>query len=434
MNTGKRAIPPRAWPVVLTLFLLPNPLASAQPHDGPREDTPQLWAMLVGIQQYEESLAFPRCRGAASDAAAMAHWLIDTAGWGPDHVLLLSDRDLPTLGFTDPAGLPAYRPPTKANLEWGTRQWLTGKARPGDVVVVFFAGQAVGLMPRPDEPPGRPPRDYLLPVDARASNVDATGWVLGDAIEELASRGHNSIVCLLDTSPAGRVRSPSLLGVPPHAAPADRIVRGISRWQGVTAWIAADDRPSGQAQNGEGVFTMHLLEALGKRQEPRTLLACLDTLRHEEILRRQGLRTAGGFDPSLSLWPTRAMPGPRRDPPLLQRGHADRVTAISFSADGSRMMTASMDSTLRIWHAESGTLVRIWPFVTNGFTCQAVSGDGQLLVGGGGNGDVRFFDLLRETEKSVAGAIPHIGVLDYVAVLPVPSRSDPVVQRWSTRS
>ena len=216
MKTRRPAMSLLAWPTVLGLSLLAWSSAAGQ-QGGSRQGAgarPQVWAMLVGIQQYEEALAFPRCRGAANDAAALAHWLIDTAGWGPDHVLLLSDRDLASLGFTDPARRPEYRRPTRANLDWGARQWLAQRAKPGDVLVVFFAGQAVSLLPRPDETPGWPHRDYLLPVDARAANVDATGWVLGDAIENLAARGDHSVVCLLDTSPAGRTRSPVVLRRP----------------------------------------------------------------------------------------------------------------------------------------------------------------------------------------------------------------------------
>jgi WD40 repeat protein/uncharacterized caspase-like protein len=430
MRTRRPAIAWLAWPVALAFSVMSTSSAAAQREGIPKGTGHQLWAMLIGIQQYEESLAFPRCRGAAADAAALARWLIDTAGWGPDHVLLLSDRDLTTLGFTDPTRRPEYRLPTKANLDWGARQWLAERAKPGDVLVIFFAGQAVGLMPRPDEPPGRPHRDYLLPLDVRAANVDTTGWALGDAIDELAARGRNPIVCLLDTSPAGRIRSPVVLGEPPRVAPGERFLKGISRWQGVTTWIASTVKQSGQTRNGEGLLTKALLEVLGTRLEPCNLQACLDRLRRDPALAKQGFQTLGGFEASLTLWPARAVPGPRRDPPILQRGHADRVTAVAFSADGSRMITASMDSTLRSWHAESGTLLRIWPFVTNGFRCLALSGDGQLLVAGGGNGDVRFFDLQRDSEKSLVGPIPHTGGVDHVAILPVPGRfgvADPKV-------
>ena len=168
-------------------------------------------------------------------------------------------------------------------------------------------------------------------------------------------------------------------------------------------------------------MTKALLEALGTRQEPRNLLACLDRLRREPSLASQGFRTAGGFGPNLTLWPARGTRKPRRDPPILQRGHADRVTGTVFSADGSRMMTASMDSTLRIWHAAAGTLLRVLPSVTNGFRCLALSSDGRLLVAGGGNGDALFFDLQRDSAKTLTGAIPHAGAVDRVAILPVPA-------------
>ncbi len=172
---------------------------------------PRVRAMLVGIERYEEQLAFPRCRGAARDAADLARWLIASAGWAPTSVLLLTDQDPAALGFDGPAVRPLYRQPTKANLDWGARQWLGSEARPGDVLLVFFAGQAIGLPDRPGDRPGQPPRDYLLPVDARAANIEQTGWKLGDAIDDLAKRGEFSIICLLDTSPAGRVRAPGYL-------------------------------------------------------------------------------------------------------------------------------------------------------------------------------------------------------------------------------
>ena len=59
----------------------------------PRGGPPQVWAVLVGIERYEDEVRFPRSRGAARDAVAMARWLIEEAGWGRDHVRLLIDRE-----------------------------------------------------------------------------------------------------------------------------------------------------------------------------------------------------------------------------------------------------------------------------------------------------------------------------------------------------
>ena len=244
----------------------------------------------------------------------------------------MTDQEPAALGFDEPATRPLHRRPTKANLDWGARQWLGSEARPGDVLVVFFAGQAIGLPDRPDDRPGQPPRDYLLPVDAREADVEQTGWRLGDAIDDLARRGEFSIVCLLDTSPAGRVRSPGLLGNPARSAAGERLLRGMVRWPGVTAWLAAAEGPALVTVSGTGVFTSALLEALGTRREPRNLLACLDRLRPRPGLAAQGFRTAGGFGPDLTLWPGDLMPTRPKGEPLLQRGHADRVMAVAFTA------------------------------------------------------------------------------------------------------
>jgi WD40 repeat protein len=381
--------------------------------------------MVIGIERYEEQLAFPRCRGAARDAAELARWLIVSAGWGPKSVLLLTDHGPAELGFDDPAGRPVHRRPTKANLDWGARQWLGSEARPGDVLVVFFAGHALGFPDRPDDRPGQPPRDYLLPVDARAADVDQTGWKLGDAIDDLARRGEFSIVCLLDTSPAGRVRSPGLLGNPARSAPGEQLLRGVVRWPGVTAWLASAEGPARETADGTGVFTSALLDVLGSRREPRNLMASVARLRSRPELAAQGFRTAGGFGPELTLWPSDRAPARPKVEPILQRGHADRVMAVAFTAAGAQrvatgvdLATASMDSTVRLWRAADNTLLRVVPMVTNGVWSLAISGDGKLLVAGGGKGDLVFYDLERESFKTVAGPPPHAGPVVRVAILP----------------
>jgi WD40 repeat protein len=412
--------------VALGMIPITMPTRAAAQVGRPGQDAgPRGRAMLVGIERYEEQLAFPRCRGAARDAAELARWLIATAGWGPESVLLLTDQDPAALGFEGLAPRPLHRRPTKANLDWAARQWLGTGARPGDVLVVFFAGQAIGLPEGPDDRPGQPPRDYLLPVDARAADVDQTGWRFGEAIEDLASRGEFSILCLLDTSPAGRVHSPVLLGQPARAASGERLLRGVVRWPGVTAWLGSAEGPALETVSGAGVFTSALLAELGTRRAPRNLLACLERLRLRPELAAQGFRTAGGFGPELTLWPGPIRPARPKAEPLLQRGHADRVMAVAFTAAGAQavgagmdLVTASMDSTVRLWRAADGTLLRVLPRVTNGAWSLALSGDGTLLVAGGGKGDLLFFDLERERFKTVTGPPPHPGVVDRIAILP----------------
>jgi hypothetical protein len=45
-------------------------------------------------------------------------------------------------------------------------------------------------------------------------------------------------------------------------------------------------------------------------------------------------------------------------PQLVLRGHTRRVTSARFSSDGSYVVTASRDSTVRIWDARTGALLQ----------------------------------------------------------------------------
>ena len=113
--------------------------------------------------------------------------------------------------------------------------------------------------------------------------------------------------------------------------------------------MAATDRTAGETDDGHGLLTAALLKALGTRGgQALGLHACLQRLRRDQALAGQGFRTVGEFAPGLSLWPNNVRLTPPKVDPLLQRGHADRVTGIAFRSDGGRMITASMDSTIRV--------------------------------------------------------------------------------------
>ncbi|CAN5787410.1 hypothetical protein BH23PLA1_BH23PLA1_03500 [soil metagenome] len=403
---------------LLILIIGLAPVALAQQQQEAEEKRPQVWAVLIGIDRYEEPLQIPGGRGSVRDASAFGQFLAHNAGWGADHVLLLTDAEPPALpGLAGPK--PERRRPTRAELDRAFQQWLPQRVRPGDVILVYFAGQAVSLPTKPDARPGDPPRDYLLPVDARSADLDGTGWSLGEAIDDLAAKGENPIVCLLDTSPLGRVRPvPRPEGDQP-VPEGDRLLKGIVRWPGVSAWLAASDQPAAENRDGVGLLYFKLLPALGDSRKPRNLLASLDRLRRDAELASQGFRTLGGVSPDLSLWPAdRRQARSTKDRPLLQRGHADRVTAVTFTADGSRMATASKDSTIRLWKVEDGTLLRVLPGHLNGVTLLALSPDGRLLASGDGMGSLRFWDLSSGLEKPRPGARPHTNDLVGIAFLP----------------
>ena len=61
----------------------------------------------------------------------------------------------------------------------------------------------------------------------------------------------------------------------------------------------------------------------------------------------------GGVPPSLSLWKEQFGTQLAEQKPelVLQSGHSDKLTGVAATADGRLIITASMDSTVRVWSA-----------------------------------------------------------------------------------
>jgi WD40 repeat protein len=375
---------------------------------------PRVWAVMIGIDQYGDDL-IPSCHGAAFDAAAVGDWFVKTAGWSGRNVLKLTDLGQPTPG-PDPERV-ANVQPTKANLDWAFKVWLSPRVRPGDVVVVMFAGQAVSLPPRPNDPPGSPGRYYLLPSDARGTQWDKTGWRLDEALDEIASKGKNPIVCWLDTSVFGRgKRADREKDFVPSATP---LLQALVRWPGVTAWLSADGQPAAEsAKVGEiGPFASAMLASLGTPEHPCNLHECLGRLNQNPVVTRQGFRTLGGFEPALNLWSAKIQQESLANREiLLQRGHAGGISALGFTADGAKMITGAQDSTLKIWTVADRRVQRALAYHLVGVTGLSLSPDGTLLASGDGAGWLRIWDLAQQ--RDIPTGPPHEKGVERVAFLP----------------
>src|SRR5262249_42506076 len=110
----------------------------------------------------------------------------------------------------------------------------------------------------------------------------------------------------------------------------------------------------------------------------------------------------------------RRQPAPRL---FLQREHADRVTALLTSTDGSRLISASMDSTVKLWRTADRMLEEDLAYHLVGATCIALSPDGGLLLSGDGSGRVRAWDISERRER-VTPPAPHEGGVGMIAFLP----------------
>jgi WD40 repeat protein len=81
-------------------------------------------------------------------------------------------------------------------------------------------------------------------------------------------------------------------------------------------------------------------------------------------------------------------------------GHTNNVTSVGFSSDGSRIVSGSDDTTVRIWDAVSGAVLHTLQGHADSVTSVAFSSDGSRIVSGSGDETVRIWD-------AVSGAVLH---------------------------
>src|SRR5258706_296185 len=111
----------------------------------------------------------------------------------------------------------------------------------------------------------------------------------------------------------------------------------------------------------------------------------------------------------LSSWPA---------PPLEWTGHTGFIQSVCYSPDGTRVVSGSYDKKIRIWDAESGTVIGE-PLTghTAGVNSVAYSPDGRHIISGSSDSTIRIWDA--ETGTAVGSPlVGHAGPVCSVAYSP----------------
>jgi uncharacterized protein YjbI with pentapeptide repeats len=117
-------------------------------------------------------------------------------------------------------------------------------------------------------------------------------------------------------------------------------------------------------------------------------------------------------DSTLRLWDARS-----GDCLLTLAGHKSSVQGCAFAPDGERLLSASLDKTLRLWDAQNGDCLLTLAGHQAGVWDCAFSPDGERLLSASGDGTLRLWDA--RSGQPLAPLVEHFGG-DSWAVLDLP--------------
>ncbi|MHC4845824.1 MAG: WD40 repeat domain-containing serine/threonine protein kinase [Planctomycetota bacterium] len=95
-------------------------------------------------------------------------------------------------------------------------------------------------------------------------------------------------------------------------------------------------------------------------------------------------------------------------------GHEDAVSATALSRDGSRVVTGSLDGTVRLWDAATGATLETLVGHDGAVRSVALADDGRTIASGGDDGTLRLWD--RATGDEVLVSYTHGAAVRSVAI------------------
>src|SRR5262249_9776048 len=87
---------------------------------------------------------------------------------------------------------------------------------------------------------------------------------------------------------------------------------------------------------------------------------------------------------------------------LTLKGHTERVSSASFSADGSRIVTGSLDQTAKVWDARSGAELLTLKGHLHTVSSASFSAAGSRIVTGSLDQTAKVWDARPVTRKFLA--------------------------------
>jgi WD40 repeat protein len=201
------------------------------------EGSPTRYAIVIGIDEYEDNEHFPRLKCAVNDAASLRNVLRDEFGFAEDCIRFLANSQA-----------------SKAEVQRALDEWLPQrKPKRSDAVLLYFAGHAT--------------RDgQLACADSDGERLIETGFSVTDLVQRLESIACGNKAVILDSCFSGTLfirRRPDRANERRQSRREDSVFFGISS-------AREDEFAADRDGDGEhSIFTGQLLQQLRERVDSK---------------------------------------------------------------------------------------------------------------------------------------------------------------------
>lgn len=239
---GRFMLKPRQSGLVVALLSLAAPWAGAATGERAigvgartgRTGRAERWAVLIGVNAYEDTAAIPPLKWCVQDVKRLRNVLVTHGGFKPSSVLTLTDD------ASDPK-----RRPTRNNIIAQLSSWMA-LPKKDDLALVYFGGH--GMLHRG--------KTYLVPADGRGANLALTAVPYGFVKEQLEACKAKQKLVILDACHSGSGRAIGAMGT--GMRDELRAAQGIA----LMASCDANEKSYEWPAERHGVFSYYLTNAL----------------------------------------------------------------------------------------------------------------------------------------------------------------------------